>query len=69
MNTLRCFRCRRPIKAATKVIPAVGGDFLFGPRCAEKAGLRDRERVKVVRARRNGTTWHDPAQIELELHA
>jgi hypothetical protein len=67
MTTLRCFRCHRPIKAATKEIPAIGGDLMFGPKCAEKAGLRDRERVKVVRAQVRGTSWFDPLQIPLDL--
>jgi hypothetical protein len=64
---MRCDRCHRPIKSPTKAIHTRGGQFLFGPKCARLAGLMNRERIKIVRARVNGTTWHDPAQMQLDL--
>ena len=50
----------------------------YGPDCARRLGVLlpvpDRPakaatapRVKVIRAAITGTTWHDPAQLELPL--
>jgi hypothetical protein len=67
---MRCTSCRRRIKADASYTGA-----MLGPVCAVKAGVAAKlepkpaaaPRVKVVRAKLAGTTWHDPAQMALAL--
>ena len=70
---MRSTACHRKIKRNAAATSAP-----YGPDCARRLGLAlpvperpakavTAPRVKVIRAAVNGTTWHDPAQLELKL--
>lgn len=68
---LRCAHCGRPIRRDSAQGQWPGGPI--GPVCASHLGAvsvtetSKAPRVRIVRAAVNGTQWHDPAQMELEL--
>lgn len=61
--TLRCIRCRKPLRAAA----AQAGAYAWWPKCARKAGLLNgRTRAPRIRHEQPET---DPRQMALELAA
>lgn len=65
---MKCARCKRPLSSLTASVPSRNGLLFLGPKCARLAGWI-KPRQKVMRAAVNGTTWHDPNQLPLELGA
>lgn len=63
---MNCERCGRPLSVTVVRIKMRGGDVVYGPKCAKKAGLWERKRrSRVIESK----TALDPRQMALELAA
>ena len=66
---MRCVRCDRPLTHPAKTIDSKHGPLMWGPVCAQKAGLiepKPRQRALVVRQQDEEV---DESQMALELTA